>query len=221
MGQIAPDVIALLQYLLPGFIAAWVFHGLTPYPRASEFERIVQALIFTMFVVPFAAGLEHAALWLGKFRSIGPWTTQSSLVASVLAALLIGSAFSFLANTDLLHKMLRLSKITQETSYPSEWFGAFLTRETYIVLHLKDERRLYGWPREWPSGSKTGHFLLQQPTWLVEHEYQRINGAESLLIGVEEVRWIEFVEKYWENTDEEELESTATNTRPSGSEERS
>ena len=43
------DLIGLVQYLLPGFLSTWIFHSLTAHPKASPFERVVQALIFTAF----------------------------------------------------------------------------------------------------------------------------------------------------------------------------
>jgi len=65
---VSQQVIALLQYLLPGFLAAWIFYGLTSYAKPSNFERVIQALIFTLFIQgmmfpfrPLAALLSHHA----------------------------------------------------------------------------------------------------------------------------------------------------------------
>ena len=41
---------AVLTFLLPGFVAAAVFYSLTSHPKPSNFERVVQALIFTIVV---------------------------------------------------------------------------------------------------------------------------------------------------------------------------
>ncbi|WP_425032221.1 hypothetical protein [Pelagibius sp.] len=50
MDSINEDIVGLLQYLLPGFLAAWVFYGLTAHQKPSQFERVIQALIFTLIV---------------------------------------------------------------------------------------------------------------------------------------------------------------------------
>ena len=50
MSELTTDVVSLLQYLLPGFLVAWVLYGLTPHQKPSQFERVVQALIFTLAV---------------------------------------------------------------------------------------------------------------------------------------------------------------------------
>jgi hypothetical protein len=73
-----------------------------------------------------------------------------------------------------------------------------LKNVTYVVLHLKDERRLYGWPIEWPSVPDRGHFLLVQASWLKDTEEIPIKGVKSILIDVNDVRWVEFMEKTWE-----------------------
>jgi len=39
--EITKDFIILVTYLLPGFLAAWVFYGLTSPPKPSQFERVV------------------------------------------------------------------------------------------------------------------------------------------------------------------------------------
>ncbi len=201
MTEIAPDVIALLQYLVPGFLAAWVFYGLTCYEKPSEWERIVQALIFTLFVRAFVGVEKAISIWCGHYALLGSW---NDLSAATLTALGLGVLFSYFANKDILHRMLRSIGVTIETSYPSEWFSAFSSKITYVVLHLKDERRAFGWPREWPSSPRTGHFLLEQPGWMIEKKYVPAAGVTALLIDVEDVRWVEFIEKFWETRNAEE-----------------
>ncbi len=47
MNLPSSEVLKVIYALLPGFVAAWIFYGLTAPPRQSPFERVVQALIFT------------------------------------------------------------------------------------------------------------------------------------------------------------------------------
>ena len=42
------DIVGVLTFLLPGFVAASIFYSLTSYPKPSPFDRVVQALIFTV-----------------------------------------------------------------------------------------------------------------------------------------------------------------------------
>ncbi|MGI9303349.1 MAG: DUF6338 family protein [Gammaproteobacteria bacterium] len=183
------ELVSILTFLLPGFVAAAVYYSLTSTGKPNQFERVVQALIFTMIVQAVWAGV----VWLlGPTTFIVPEQVNVDLVFPVLVAVPVGVGFAVLTNHDVLHKPLRWIGITRETSYPSEWFHAFsyLNRNSYVVLHLKGERRLFGWPTEWPSGPDSGHFVIEEPEWLTKKE--PIVPGTSVLVPVREVEMVEF-----------------------------
>ena len=198
MGSISGSVVTILQFLLPGFVTAWIFYSLTSYSKPSQFERVVQALIFTIFIQSSVKILEFTLLFIGNYCKIGTWNESSALIASIIIAIIFGITFSHFANNDKIHKLLRNRGITRETSFPSEWFGTFLNNVTFVVIHLKDERRLYGWPIEWPSEPTVGHFVVADPSWLVKGEEKRITGVSSIIVDVKDIKWVEFLEKTWE-----------------------
>lgn len=198
MEEASREAIALLQYLLPGFLAAWVFYGLTPYEWPTQFERIIQALILTL-IIQAIVFLEQLILdQLGRPLTWSISDESSRLIASTITAFFIGLLFSLCANHDTFHALARKLRISQETSFPSEWFGAFSSEVTYVVLQLNDERRVYGWPREWPSDPKEGHFVMEEPSWLTKDGSQvQMTGVEAILINVSDVKWVEFMERTW------------------------
>jgi len=202
VNGMSAELIRLLEFLLPGFIAAWVFYGLTSYPRSSQFERVIQALIYTLIIRALVGALQ---LVLGT-----DWTEDLQTATSVGVAVAFGVSISWLANTDGFHRLLRKAGITRETSYPSEWFGSFLNRVTFIVVQLKDGRRVYGWPREWPSHPKRGHFLLEVPSWLDGKNEIPIVGASAIMIDSEDVRWVEFIDTPRETRDGQESVKSST-----------
>src|SRR5882724_4154875 len=125
MERIVPEALALLQLLLPGFLAAWVFYAFTSYRKPSEFERIIQALIFTLLVKASIVCIRGLLILVGHRVAVGHWSSEVELLWSISLAFLLGILFSYLANTDHFHKLIRYFGITRETSFPSEWFGAF------------------------------------------------------------------------------------------------
>lgn len=191
MGNISSQLISVLQYLLPGFVSAWIFYGLTAYPRPSPFERVIQALIFT-FIIRGATEILERGLNL----------QSSNFISSLFLALFLGILLSCFANNDKFHWLLRCLKITKETSYPSEWFSAFSDNITLVVLHLKDKRRIYGWPKEWPNDPRNGYFLLQYACWLEEENGENkevpLDDSEGILIDSANVEMVEF----FKNTEE-------------------
>ena len=48
MSWASSEIVSVLVFLLPGFVAAAVFYSLTSNPKPNEFGQVVQALVFTM-----------------------------------------------------------------------------------------------------------------------------------------------------------------------------
>lgn len=188
------DIIPLLQYLLPGFLAAWIFYGLTSFEKPSPFERIIQALILTLIVQSLVI-ITRDVLELADnpYISFGEWSSDSSLVWSVIHGAVTGLLFSFLANKNGAHEILEKLGITKETSFPSQWVSAFSQNAKYIILHLEGGRRIFGWPREWPCSPVDGHIFLTGACWLTEDEVIPLEGMEGILIPSSQVEYVEFV----------------------------
>lgn len=206
MGWITKDLASLLSFLVPGFIAAALFYSLTAHPKSSEFERVIEALIFTVVVRPFVTMYRETALFLGRFISLGKWTEEVELIWSIGAGVCLGLSLSIVSNRDLFHSMMRARGWSSQTAFPSEWFSALVRNKSWLVLHLKDQRRLFGWPEEWPDQSDRGHFLMDQPEWLLDdNERLPIYQTEKILINAVDVVMIEFVreERAPEITDEQ------------------
>jgi len=187
--------IDVLIYLMPGFITAATLYNLTPAPRPIPFERIVLAFIFTVVVQVVILVVRESLFWAGKaVMTIGKWTSETQLVWAVIVAILLGLVVARLANTDWLHSRLRKLGITLQTSYSSEWYGALCQNRGYVVLHLVGERRLYGWPEEWPSAPDQGHFVMAQAEWLDENNQSiPLTGVEKIVIRAADVEMLELM----------------------------
>ena len=150
MEWTSKEFVSVFTYLLPGFLAAWVFHGLTAHPKQTPFERVVQALIFT-FIVHLFVPVVHVVftnplrpIFVNPYDSGSEdwkkWNVFFDLTASGILAVLIGLVFAFFANHDWLHWVLRKLQITKRTSYPSEWFSAFNRDRRKVILHLDGDK---------------------------------------------------------------------------------
>lgn len=195
MDLISKDIIALLIYLMPGFITAWVYYGLTAFPKPNQFERIIQALIFTIIIQGIVSIVKVFAYFIGNnILSLGIWLSRdSNLVISIIMSLLLGLIISKLSNDDRIYRILRRYNFTTLTSYPSEWYGVFALNKTYIVLHLDDGRRIYGWPIEWPSQSDSGHFSIGQAEWLTDKGSIKLDRVKTIVIPSKLVKYVEFM----------------------------
>ncbi|WP_335713807.1 DUF6338 family protein [Pseudomonas aeruginosa] len=210
MDDLVKEVIPLLQYLIPGFMTAWIFYSLTAFKRPDTFGQIIQALIFTFLIHCLVYIVKFALLKIGDhWFVIGPWDGKAQAAWSAVISVLLGLIACRFANDDKLHAYLRKKKVTQQTSYPTEWYSAFTKYKRFVVLHLKDERRLFGWPSEWPSEPSSGQFVLQDPSWLDENGNELDIGAESIVIDASKVEWVEFSVKTWGDDDQQSTSANA------------
>lgn len=199
MNIITNELIALFTFLLPGFITSFLFYSLTSFPRKSEFEAVVIALVYTIIINTIVETLRIVLIFIGKWFAIGEWDQLSKTTISIITALIIGLLWSYLYNNDIIHNLLRKLKITNQTSYPSEWYGTFSETKSYIILNLKDERRIMGWPVEWPNDPEKGHFVLENAMWLIVGPSGKpatipLKTIDKILIAAHTVEIVEFVQ---------------------------
>lgn len=186
------DLINALVFLLPGVIAATVFYSITAYKKPNAFRQIFHALTFT------AIGQLIAALIQTAFANPGYiWTPALIFALPTASAVLAAVIIAFLSNHDLTHKPLRLLGVTRETAYPA-WHSAFINNpDCAVALHLKDQRRLFGWPEYWPSQPRKGHFKLINAQWLANAPPTADNSENhiihAILIDVNDIAFIEFI----------------------------
>jgi hypothetical protein len=198
MNIITNELIALLTFLLPGFITSFLFYSLTSFPKKSEFEAVVIALIYTVIINAIVELLGMGLIFIGNRIAIGEWNQLAKTGCSIITALVIGLLWSYLFNNDRIHKFLRKTKITNKTSYPSEWYGTFSETKSYVILDLKDERRIMGWPVEWPDDPGKGHFVLEDVRWLIvdldgKSSAIPLETIDKIVIAVQNIEMVEFV----------------------------
>lgn len=197
------SLVELVLFLMPGFLAAWILYGTTSHPKPNQFERIIQALVLTFLIRGIVSLTEVMFIWLGGIYTIGAWTSTSELITSSIASVALGLFIAFCINKDFIHKLLRKVGFTSRTSHPSEWFYVLSEKVTFVVIHLVDGRRIYGWPKEWPIERGKGQFYIMDPVWLandaseedVENPY-----VDGILIDSNEVQFIEFMKAQEELT---------------------
>jgi hypothetical protein len=189
------EVVATLVFLLPGFITAWIFYALSCFKKPSEFERVVQALIFGVLVQTLVLAIKIGALEVCRryYFCLGNWSKDVQLFWSIAVAGTMGFLAAWLANSDRLHRIFRRIGLTKQTSYPTEWYRNFFTREGFVTLNLTDERRIMGELEEWPNESASGHFVLSRPHWLTESGVTDLPEVEAILIPASLVETVEFM----------------------------
>lgn len=209
MGFPSTQILDLIFQLLPGFVAAWIFYGLTAHPKRDSFERTVQALIFTGIVRGLVLPVKWLAIGIGLLiagpEQLYPWSTEGEYLLSIGAGVVVGLACTYSANNNTFHDYIkkRIPKITKKTSFPSEWYSVFHQHACYIYLHLDREYlrrkpdemdlRVFGWPEEWPDSPDSGQFVLMQAEWIAEDGTRTpLAVTERLIVPAKAVLLVEF-----------------------------
>lgn len=181
MDSLSADMVSLLNYLLPGLLSAWIFFGLTAHPKPSSFERVIQALIYTI-IIQFVVAVCQLA---------DTFSAEEEIILSVSIAVVLGLVVAILANHDFPHRALRWLKATKETSYPSEWYGVLFNSDRYVTLHLRDGRRIMGLPEDWPANPDAGHFSLRNSFWLSKEDSAMTPvGGDRVIISATDITMV-------------------------------
>lgn len=198
MSLINTGIVGALILLLPGVVAATIFYAITPPAKRIPIIRVFHALTFTAIIQTIAAPIHYI---ISDNNSQWPWMQNPPAITSMTIAMILAIILSITAgvlqNHDLMHKILRKLNITHETANPA-WDSAFRTnKDSYVVLHLKDRRRLFGWPYQWPSQPKNGHFKIIEAQWLpTEPTNTDTNDnaiMDAILISALDIAFIEFI----------------------------
>ena len=193
MEGLGDNVVAVLQYLTPGFLSAWIFYSLTSQQPSHQFERIIQALIFTFFITGFLSLMGYVSRELSGSFYLEEILERNSVGFSFITSILFGLLAAYVTNTDQPYIFLRRMGFTRQSAYVSTWSRVFSINVVYVVLHLQDGKRIFGWPHQWPSDWNNGHFALKQASWLSGEKSRELADVEILLIDVKDVRWVEFM----------------------------
>lgn len=192
MNNAFAEVTPLLQFLLPGFLSAWMFYGLTSHPKPGQFERTIEALVFTLLVQACTHLFRMILELAGRWYAVGEWTPISHLLWSAFLAVVVGAVAAAAVNKDVFHRWLRNKGLTSRSSHPSEWFCVLDSHAADVALHLKDGRRLTGWPKEWPVDPSAGQFYIQDPAWIQEDgELLELSDLDGIIIQATDVLWVE------------------------------
>ncbi len=163
-----------LFILLPGFVSARIARMMSAKTQQTELERVIEALIFSFFtyvcyiaifgaLLPFewsastAAG-QHYTLSVDRWR----------LLSLAFIAVVLGFAWGYVREHDLLLKYLRRWKLTRRSSNESVWTDVFLSVGGTVQVGLGDGRSVTGWLRQYAEAGDERTLFLERARWIVE-----------------------------------------------------
>lgn len=169
------EALNILLLLLPGFLSSQIFYSLFTPGEISVSRRILDALLFSFIIyllvsvfVPWEplAQVKSSSGALAYQFSANGYVILLSFGVMVCIPLVVG----FFYFNDYVHIFLRKLRITTKSSRASTWNDAFLTQDRYVIVTLKDGRRIRGYPTMFSTDPKEGFLYLYNPAWVNDNK---------------------------------------------------
>ena len=187
------EIIPILIFLLPGFLTVKMLELWVITKPKDVFDRIVQAFVFTfvnLLCFAFIRGLLEKLFQI-QFNHVQFFAIKN-LLLMVFCAVAIALATSFEMKNEYFLTLLRKCKITKKTYKPCTWVETFEHVEKYVVVHLNDGRRIYGWPSFYSDDPNERAIFLEDASWMDDQNKLINNPLISILL--DENSGIQFVE---------------------------
>ena len=192
------DLFPILLFLLPGFVSVGVLQILCVRKSKDVFERIVEALIFTMLnLASFLVIRALLELVPNTKFDHEEFLTAGNVSLMAVCALGIGVAFAAEINHEWLLGILNNRfHLTRKTAKPSTWNETWTHAQKFVVVHLDDGRRIYGWPTFYSDSPEERALFLEDASWLDDNNHL-INDAAPISVFLDKhsgIKLVEFVE---------------------------
>ncbi len=180
------ESLGILFALLPGLLVYFIVHSLTDREREIKAtEAILHGLAYTLLV--------HA-VW--TFLTLWAIIPTPDILGLSLCAIGVGITIARINNKGWIYDALRHYGITGASSWSSTWRTSFrFARQsvgTYVILHMKDGRRIRGIVRGYSGEQVSGHVALDHADWLGE-DGSIVKAPGLLLFPGEWIRFVQFL----------------------------
>ncbi|MFT8327950.1 DUF6338 family protein [Gluconobacter oxydans] len=222
--------LAVLVFLLPGFVTDRIIVSLTPQRSRTDFRIVIDSLVWAFVDEVFYRVI---ALWLGLLQfpmSYDPDHPQTlfeghslSILCLLGISLLTGLIWSALSVWGVVFWVLRFSRITRSSGRVDVWQDVFTKhRRSWLRAYLRDGTMITGWPQYFSDdGDKREVFLadafIERPVAPPEDaeapeestsSITQLNGPGILLTERAEIVYIEVLPHNVASSDADEDSSS-------------
>lgn len=198
--NITAETLGLFLILIPGFVSSLILDALVVRKPRSNLSQIIEALVFSFFIYVIVSVSVSSALISIQIYKSGDITTYepiintSAIVVTAILSLVTPLIISISITNDLHMKFLRWLSVTIKTARHNTWLDVFIdNKERYVFVHLRDERRLFGWPLYYSNTPEEGLLYLYDAAWVSdEGEYDDVGGDGIFLVDKSMIESIVF-----------------------------
>ena len=209
------EALGILLVLLPGFASAYLVQLLAARRKQSELDKLVEALIFSLFLylltLPFFGYSLPIAWHPGDVNNSDAWQiliVWPHLMWLASLAMVLGVAYAACINHNWLTVLFRWLRLSERSSRSSVWNDTFPDIQGFVQVGLSSGRSVIGWIRKYSDEDDAYELFLQEAAWIDDkgNEYP-IHGAGILLTknsGIEYVMFLDSSSRMWRITGSDE-----------------
>jgi hypothetical protein len=190
------DLLPILVFLLPGFVSTGIVGMLVIRKPKETFDKIVEAFILTTVNLVLFVVLQSVLRRIPHLKfDTHDFFTPSNLLLMTFCSVAIGVGWAAEATNDWLFTRLRKWGITKKTTHVSTWNETFHGEKKYVVVHLTDSRRMYGFPTYYSDDPAERAIYLTDASWLLEGNKLHNNPTINIFLDKESgIELIEFLD---------------------------
>jgi hypothetical protein len=169
------EALAVLLVLLPGFLAAKLVHSFCFRPDQSDFDKVVEALIYSFVAyVTFIAIFKNAPVFVIQWdlpdssHSYSLSLNALQFVYLLLIAITLALLVSLSITNDLHMRLARLLKFTERTSRPTIWNDVFYGNARFVQVQFVDGRKIIGEILFFSDTPEEASLFLENAAWIGE-----------------------------------------------------
>jgi len=190
------ELIPILAFLLPGFLTTQLI-DLWVVTKPKEFpDKIVQAFVFTIVNLLCFSILRYIVESFGCCTfDHDQFFTPGNLVLMIVCSVAIALCCAYEMKNERILSFLRTENITKKTAKPSTWLDVFSNQQKFIVVHLEDGRRIYGWPSLYSDDPTEESLYLEEASWLDDDNEMLNDPRISIFLTAKSgIKLIEFLD---------------------------
>jgi hypothetical protein len=209
------EALGIFLILLPGFTCAYVAQYLSVRRQQTEFDKVVEALLFSVLLylatLPFY-GNSLPVAWHSVANAPNQYQVEirwSQLLVLALGSCVLGIVYAANINHDWLMRLFRQVGVTERTARSTIWNDVFQEIGGYVQVGLTGEIKVIGYLRYYSDEAEDSSLFLEDAAWIdKDGNTTPITGPGILLTKDVGIEYVLFLDPAIENGDDEPASTT-------------
>ncbi len=184
-------------------MAGQIYFSIYKISEVSVSERLLSAISYSFLIYLLCnvfvswEPLAYAISTEEKIQFVFS-TKLSVIVLTLILTVFMPLSIGFIYFSDKFHGLLRLFNITTKTSRGNTWNDAFATQDRRVIVTLKDETRVRGYPTMFSTDPEEGYLYLFDPVWVNDNKEDKNDpdyletNCHGFLVNRDNIDLIEF-----------------------------